>query len=249
MSSYFESFPKSFYNFGNETTPVLFQKLTKYVDFIDTFRDDIGTYLDYEILDGDRPDTLSHKLYGRSDYDWTFFVMNPRLRETGWPLSVRDVYEKATTTYFRNYTAKLDVSTAEDVAQYADIYPVGTPVAVGGQAAVVVKKDLQVGEIVLSSDFDIRMNVSMEYTTPTSDPLTVNAPLTNVVYEYEGTHHYVNGDEERVDYFFDAGTRVPITNLEHLVNENEESKRIRVIKRDLIQDVVGKYKRLLSANN
>lgn len=85
MSSYFREFPKVFYNFGDEKVPVLFQDLTKYSDLIETFKDEVSTYIEYEIRDGDRPDTLSQKLYGRPDYDWTFFLMNPLLKETGSP--------------------------------------------------------------------------------------------------------------------------------------------------------------------
>ena len=107
MSNYFENFPKVLYLFGDEEEPVLFQKLTQYVELIDTIRDDQGAYIEYEIRDGDRPDTLSYKLYGKSEYDWTFFLMNERLRETGWPKDTKQLYEYAQNTLFPNYTAKL----------------------------------------------------------------------------------------------------------------------------------------------
>ena len=66
MSKYFENFPKVFYLFGEEESPVLFQQLTRYVDLIDILRDTTGAYIEYEIRDGDRPDTLAHRLYGKS---------------------------------------------------------------------------------------------------------------------------------------------------------------------------------------
>jgi len=61
--SHFKQFPKVLYNFGNEITPTLFQKLGTYVDIIDQVRDDITIYSDYTILDGDRPDILSYNFY------------------------------------------------------------------------------------------------------------------------------------------------------------------------------------------
>jgi len=249
MSSYFREFPKVFYNFGDEKVPVLFQDLTKYSDLIETFKDEVSTYIEYEIRDGDRPDTLSQKLYGRPDYDWTFFLMNPLLKETGWPMSLNNLYERVVGDYYPYYVAKLDVDSAGEVAQYADLYPVNTSVLINGIEGIVVAKDLEVGEIVISADSDIRQNISMSYSTPTTNPLTSNTPLTNVVYEYEGVHHYVNDSDLWIDFFFSTDTtKVPVTNLEYLINENEKSKRIRIIKKAYIEQFVGRIKELIASS-
>lgn len=249
MSSYFDKFPNTFYNFGNEKTPVAFQNIKKYSELIDTYRDNIGTYIEYEIRDGDRPDTVSQMLYGRPDYDWTFFLMNERLRETGWPLSISQVYERAVTDYFPNYTARLSITTGDSAANFADIYPVGQSVLVSGNEGVVVSKKLDVGEITISSSSNLTSSVNLSYSAADQDPtkpLTMNAPVT-MVYEYEGYHHFVDTSGDRTDRYFPNGTIVPVTNLEHLIDENQNSKRIRVIKKDLIRDVVGKYKKIISA--
>ena len=60
--SHFKHFPKVLYNFGNEISPVIFQKLGTYVDIIDQVRDDITIYADYTVLDNDRPD-IYHIIY------------------------------------------------------------------------------------------------------------------------------------------------------------------------------------------
>jgi hypothetical protein len=89
--SYFANFPLQYYSFGTEETPVLFQDLTVYLDLIDQIKDQSSFYQFYSIYDGDRPDTLSHKIYGNSKYYWTFFLMNQDLRVSGWPLSVQSL--------------------------------------------------------------------------------------------------------------------------------------------------------------
>jgi len=248
MSNYFENFPKVVYLFGDETQPVQFQKLTKYVDVIDTFRDDVAAYIEYEIRDGDRPDTLSYRLYERSTYDWTFFLMNERLRETGWPMSITQLQERAPTDFFPHYVARLSVSTADSAAEFAGIYPIGTPVEVSGKKGVVVRKNLDVGEITISSDSDLTGGVTLAYQDPdTSDPLQVGASLTNTVYEYEGIHHYENDSDEWLDRWFDnLAFAVPKTNLDYLIDQNDESKRIRIIKKENIDTLVGELKRLLA---
>jgi hypothetical protein len=245
MSNYFDKFPKVFYFFGDEKTPVQFQKVSKYVDLIDQFRDATGTYLNFEVRDGERPDALSYRLYGKSEYDWTFFLMNERLRETGWPLSTQEIYSTVAQQMFPNYTAILDISTGDSALQLAAFYPVGQQVLINGskglKTATVVSKNLEVGEITISADSDITNSITMCY-TDSSNPVS----LTNTVLEYEGTHHYINDSDEWVDYYFSTDTtKVPITNLEYLVSENDESRVIRIIKKESIDSIVGRIKYLL----
>lgn len=238
MSNFFSSFPRVFYSFGNNEDPVVFQNLTRYDDLIDQVGQDIATYTEYEIIDGERPDTLSQKLYGNPTYDWTFFLMNERLRETGWPMTLKQVYDRAQTDFYPNYTAKLDISTADSAAEYSSLYDVGQSVLVSGRSGVVVSKDLNLGEITISSDSDLTTGTLLQY-----DDLTNPVALTNTVNEWEGTHHWEDGDGEWADRWYSTETILPITNLEHLVAQNDASKRIRLIKNQYIVQVVGELKR------
>lgn len=251
------------YLFGNEEQPVSYQNLSKYSEFIDTLRNRVSAYIEYEIKDFDRPDTLSHRFYGTDEYEWTFFLMNERLRETGWPLSINDLYEAAQKEYFKNYTAKLDLTavinsgaasdSAEAVSLFADIYPTGTDVLIGGLKGTVLTKNLSVAEITISSNSDITTSTSLQYELPDlTAPLTSDTALTNTVREYEGTHHYENDSGDWVSKILDSPlstlNAIPKTNLEHLVDENDKSKRIRIIKKQEINRVVSEYKRLLEIN-
>lgn len=247
MSRYFDTFPKVPYLFGDETAPVLFQKLSQYSELLDIRADEVSAYIEYEIRDGDRPDTLSYRLYGKSEYDFTFFLMNPRLRETGWPLTIQELQDRAQNDFFKNYTCRLSLSTADSAAEFAGIYPVGTPVFVGGKEGVIVRKNLDVGEIVVSADSDLTGGTTLAYVSPTSDPQTIGASLTNTVYEYEGTHHYENDSAEWLDKYFDnLSGAVLKTNLDYLIDQNDLSKRIRIIKKENVDTLVGELQRLLS---
>ncbi len=248
MSNYFENFPKVLYLFGNEEEPVLFQQLTQYVDLIDTIRDDNGAYIEYEIRDGDRPDTLSYKLYGKSEYDWTFFLMNERLREVGWPKSTKQLYEYAQDTLFPNYTAKLGLTERDsaDARTFATKYPVGQDVLVQGSTGVIIRKNVDIGEFTISSDSDITGKTAITY-----DDGTNLYALSGIAYEYNGIHHYEDDSENWVDFFYQTDSavggrgKIPITNLEYLLQQNNEAKKIRVIKKEYIEKVVGEFKRLL----
>ncbi len=86
--SYFKNFSLVEYRFGNEdeSTRILVEDLSIYVDLLDQVDDLISFYDYYYIQNGERPDTLSQKIYGSTDHYWTFYLMNPALREAGWPL-------------------------------------------------------------------------------------------------------------------------------------------------------------------
>lgn len=86
MSNFFKNFPLIQYRFGDETSPVLFQNLTTYVDVFEQVVNQGSFYEDYYIQEGERPDTLSYKFYGTTDYYWTIYLANPKLLEKGWPL-------------------------------------------------------------------------------------------------------------------------------------------------------------------
>ena len=97
--SFFSNFPLVDYKFGNEVDTALFQNLTVYVDLIDQIIDNSSLYTTYTIQDGERPDSLSFKLYGTVDHYWTFYLLNSKLRIQGWPLTYQEQYTKAEEFY------------------------------------------------------------------------------------------------------------------------------------------------------
>ena len=86
MSKYFSNFKPVYYRFGDNEPYSIFQNLTQYVDLIDQLKANNNFYQDYTIIAGERPDVTSFKLYGSPEYYWTFFLLNDKLRESGWPI-------------------------------------------------------------------------------------------------------------------------------------------------------------------
>ena len=111
MSDYFKEFPVVDYNFGDELTSNEFENISIYADVIDQVRNFTSAYVDYYILPNERPDQLSQKLYGSTDYYWTFFLMNDKLREQGWPLSNAKIYDWAVKNYNERVITTQDVLT------------------------------------------------------------------------------------------------------------------------------------------
>jgi hypothetical protein len=89
-ATFFSKFPRRHYDVRNNGVFEIMTDISRGVDINDSNADAIILYNSVRILDGERPDVLSHRLYGSADFYWTFFIINNHLREgllSAWPLS------------------------------------------------------------------------------------------------------------------------------------------------------------------
>jgi len=87
MSNYFSHFPKVSYDISNNGDSLNVVNIMKrfVVDAILNRR--LSVFYDYDIRDGDRPDTIAHKYYGDSKYDWVILLVNDIIDPMyDWPL-------------------------------------------------------------------------------------------------------------------------------------------------------------------
>ena len=248
---YFKNFPIIGYEFGDSNESAFIQNLSSYVDVIDRLKDNINTYSFYEIKDFDRPDSLSGRLYGDDKYYWTFYLMNDTIKEQGWPQTNQDIYDYAIKAY-PDWSADFDTGavlqdTITIASNVSKLYPNGTAVkivrTVGADiSGTVVRTNLEVGEIIIKSDF---ASVNDTYTaikyTDGSNQFSIN----DLVYEYNGTHHFTDTDGNQAGLVDDVGTKVIVTNLENMVSENDLLKRIKIIKRSEIETITSQFNRLI----
>ena len=105
--NYFNKFPKVFFDVNNDGDFSVLTDITKTVD-INTFDEDSVTYYTFqEIGDGERPDSLSYRLYGTPQYYWTFFVINDSLKAglgNAWPLNSH-AFENMMANEYDDYSA------------------------------------------------------------------------------------------------------------------------------------------------
>lgn len=264
-SFYFRNFPIVKYAFGDNEPEVYFQKLSSMIDLFDIAKQDISYYTTQTILDNERPDTLSYKLYNTVDYYWTFFLMNDNLRESGWPLTIdreREIIEER----YPNYIMTTD-------SFISSTFPIGTEVkhtGVGSNPSfsIIVKKNLDLGQLVVEptgfeEDFvggnPVRVPASpidtisnMLNTTAIAyvdvDDVSQVANVYQSVREYQGAHHFENSDGEYVDvnpYSQDRSGLIEITFEERLKAKNESLKEIIVLRPGIVNSVVGEFQKLI----
>lgn len=174
-TNYFKNFGIVRYKFGNNTSTTLFHNLTQYVDIFDQIQTNDVVYEDANILSGERPDQLSFRLYGTTDYYWTFFLVNEKLRTMGWPLRQEEIIDYAKKFYpHRTITMKLNQGDIIDyyltkivggeevqvpvfrtklIGTEPDNFPVGTQITgiTSTTFGTILKRDLSLGQFVVDT--------------------------------------------------------------------------------------------------
>lgn len=247
---FFNRFPLIRYNFGNNESGVVFNNLSVYIDLFDQLKDQVTYYEKYTIQDGDRPDVISQKLYGRSDYHWTFFLVNPALRESGWPLPERELRDLVKLRYPHR------VITTEDEIAEKFLPGVNIVGKTSGTTGRIIERNLDLGQLVVASDKDADgVNKSFTSAEQIAAGDTIEEQAANTintigeVVQYDSILHYKNSDNLIVDidpYNQVTSSLTPVTILNDHVTFNDNLKQISIIRPDAINPVVNEYFKLLS---
>ena len=238
---YFTSFGQIIYNFGNESTDTVFTDISRYVNLLDELKDNIVIYTKYHIMEGDRPDNLSLKFYDTPLYYWTFFLINDHLRLNGWPLSNYDIDIKIKKEY-------LD-TTLVTQNSLTNIMKIGQTLtgSVSGTSAEIIHRDVNFGHLVVKGTKVFSDGESL--TSTNSSGGTDQCTLVSHSEEYNAIHHYEDANGNWVDVDPEVGNDAlynEITNYNRYWDQNESQKIIKVIRSNIIEEVVGAYKKAIS---
>jgi hypothetical protein len=241
--SYFRPFPTTLYKFGKETHDTVIQNISAYSDILDHVKENNVTYEKYEILEGERPDTLSLKLYGSTEFYWTFFFMNDHIRKNGFPISTNEV-TKWTKKQF-NDTVLVTRDLFFDKMLSGDTVVGQT----SGTVGVIEQRQLDLGQIVIQGkkSFSTTGEVIQKQGDPTQ---TVTIQPSDDRSEHLALRHYVNSEGNQVDVdptVGEPGIYTEVTNLQHYINLNNSNKIIKILKRESVSQIHTLYKKSLLA--
>lgn len=130
--SYFKNLPSIYYNFTVKDKDTLFilKDITVNFRILKKALDNITMYDEYDVVDGETPETVSQKFYGKPDYHWIIMIMNNKvdyLNEWVLPYDRLEQYCKD------KYGESLIYSTHhyEDANGYIvdSTYPLATPIS------------------------------------------------------------------------------------------------------------------------
>ena len=241
---YFNNFGNLLYKFGNETDPVIFENISKYVDVVDQIKDNLTFLNFYTIQEGFRPDQLSLQLYGTPLYYWTFYLLNDDIREQGWPLINNELQ-----TYVKKIFPNTVLTTRDDISAK---FKTGQTVSgnTSGVSGTIIRRNLDLGQIVVRGT--VSFTESGELMTSTNSAGNTET-LTSVSSssEHLSAAYYINASSEVVDFDPHIGPGALLTEQTHFdvyYNVNESLRNIRVIRPALMPELISSYKQALRGN-
>ena len=251
MASFFGNFPLVNYKFGNETDTALFQNISTYIKVIDEISDDIAFYSTLFIQDYDRPDSLSYKLYGTTEFYWTFYYLNDDIRESGWPLPQQDLLPKAK----KDYPHQTIVTTADISSIFL---PGQTAKGLGDENAsgIIIKRYLDLGQIVVQTSDTFKTNQAIVPVINGVEQSADYIEISSSVVQYNSVHHYENSSKEHVDIglvpagrgtntFPTVSSYTPITYHDRIIAKNDSLREIKVLKPEVAAQVKTEFNKLL----
>lgn len=204
--SYFKNFSLIPYKFGTNADTTEYTNISQYSTILDQIEDNSSAYQLIQLRDGERPDQLSQRLYDTVDLHWTFFLLNPGLKDHGWPLSQQDLLVQLDKDFpgvcMVVFGSKVSGTTGNEMHILVGSFDVGDTV-VGqdsGATGVVYAKNVLMGQIFVK---DIVGTFDVNETIRSGDhDVTVS-----IIHDpaYLGFSHVVdgNGDNVDVDYSVD----------------------------------------------
>lgn len=190
------------------------QNISVYAEILDEVKTNSAFYKNYYIRNGDRSDNLAFSLYENPMLHWTFYMMNDRLREQGWPLDHVEIVEKAkkdfpyiTITTEDSIASSFEVGVTVEATQSSD----GSPSLSTG---VIQSVNLDLGQLVIETNDNFK-STDIVTAQQTMDQLQ----LVSVEDQYLSAHHYVYGQE-----FYVARNEIQISGPFFTFDEAEEKR-------------------------
>jgi len=200
--------------------------------FSDELINNAGYYQTVEIIDGERPDHLSQRLYGTPNYHWTFLLLNPQIKNIwdDWPMSASQLVEYCTNKY--QYLA------ADTDDSLVDKFIVGETVTGGVSGATGIVKEIHVnlGYVTIektSGTFVITGETIQGGNS--SDSAACNF----IKSQAYAPHHHVDGSGNWVKRASSGTT--PYSYIDYESAVTEQNRNIKCIRPSNIATVVSKF--------
>lgn len=97
--SYFTFLPNTQYSLGDQKVTIVKNILVR-AKILEALRSLVGSAAEYTIPDGERPEHIAHRVYGRADYHWIILMFN-EIHDPyfSWPMSIGELEKHMEKTY------------------------------------------------------------------------------------------------------------------------------------------------------
>jgi len=223
---------------GSGNVDVL-KNLTAKVTASNDLLNSAGYYQTVEIIDGERPDILSTRLYGTSEYHWTFLLLNPQIKNIwdDWPMSASQLIEYCTNKY-----QHLAADTDTDLNNK---FIIGETITggVSGATGIIREVHVNMGYIVIEKTAGT-FNVTGE--TVQGLESTDSAVANFIKSQAYAPHHHINNSTQAWVKRAAAGTTA-YSYIDYESAVTEQNRNIKVIKPLNIRTVANEFIKVMSS--
>ena len=210
----------------------LLKNLTAKAKLDDALLNNAGFYQTVEIIDGERPDHLSQRLYGNSNYHWTFLLLNPQIKNIwdDWPMGASQLIEYCTNKY--QYLA------ADTDTDLNNKFQIGETITggVSGATGIIREVHVNMGYIVIektAGTFTITGETIQGLTS------TDSAVANFIKSQAYAPHHHVDSSGNWVKRAASGTTAYSYIDYESAITE--QNRQIKAIRPSQINTVVSKF--------
>jgi len=217
---------------GSGNVDVL-KNLTAKAKVSDSLINNAGFYQTVTVIDGERPDHLSQRLYNSSEYHWTFLLLNPQIKNIwdDWPMSSAQLIEYCTNKY--QYLA------GDTDDSLVDKFKIGETVTGGVSGATGTIKEIHVnmGYVVIE-----KLTGTFTVTGETIQGLTstdsVNCNF--IKSQAYAPHHHITDSTGEWGTRAASGT-TPYTYIDYESAVTEQNRQIKCIKPEHIGTIANEF--------
>jgi len=236
---YFKNFNKVNIDINGDGITDTLVNLTNNIKISDALINNTGYYNTVTVIEGERPDTLSQRLYGTPWYHWTFFLLNSNIKNiwNDWPMSTAQLREYSGKKY-KNLAILTDDTLVNKFTVGENVKGLLSQ-AIGTVKEIHVNDHYIIIELVSTTAFSLTgesvlgLN-SSDSVIATSISSAMNAPK-----------YHVDLSSGEPTAKREAGTK-PFSFYEWEVQENDKNRNIKAIRPTHIEAVVTEFKKEIS---
>lgn len=273
--SFFRQFPTINYDLKKDGSVMRMVNIFRNVRPLQNYVDNPSLYNFYEIKNGERPDTVSQRLYGTPDFYWTFFVINEFLHDgyKVWPLSQEQLFDYIKEQYngYAITTKPVIVRTGDGtISEFRDSlsgkFQLGETItgSISNAQGTLTKKNIDMNQLVVQNMKNTNRYTGDGAANNNNYELLIGSTTNDSVESYEvfnyadAPHHYYITDSDGIDReytnmsFINQTIATPendlksVSNRQYVNDLNEERSRIRVINPNFIGRFIENFESLIN---
>lgn len=233
--AYFRKFKKGSFLVGDRVIETV--NIAQYTQLLQKLADDLSFYSYYTVVNGDRLDTISQKLYGTPDYYWTIILLNKDIVNTYEDLSKE--YNDELIRYLKGKYPGYALKLASDQS-LAGKFEMLETVSFSDYTGTVTGKFPSLGYLTIELTSPDPFPVNQEFTL-TGQTSGDSIQIANSMEYYMAPHHYEDSIGQWVLWTDESATVISV--LEYESGVNDQKSQLKVIRPESIYNVVTEFER------